>query len=115
MNSNEMNLKPVLNYSIVGIDRPNWITNVADHGTAELMFPASIELDEITSAIEDIMCCGYIETYQCCAGGEENDHNISLVLTDYENYKIVLRELLVSWDLCPIASVYTPSRKELGI
>ena len=66
-------------------------------------------------AIDNIWKAGYIETYQCCAGGEENDHSISLVLTDYENYKIVLRELLASWDLCPIASVYTPSRKELGI
>ncbi|MBO7366784.1 MAG: hypothetical protein J6U28_08835 [Bacteroidales bacterium] len=115
MNSNETNLKPVLNYSIVGMDRPNWFTNEVDNGTAELMFPASIELDEITSAIEGIMNCGYIKRYQFCAGGEESDHNISLVLTDYENYKIVLRELLASWDLCPIASVYTPSRKELGI
>ena len=43
MNGNEMNLKPVLNYSIIGTDRPNWITNVADHGTAELLFPASNE------------------------------------------------------------------------
>lgn len=115
MNSNEMNLKPVLNYSIVGVDRPNWFTNMVDYGTAELIFPASIELSEIITAIEDIMNCGYIGAYQCCAGGEESDHNISLILTDYENYKIVLRELLASWDLCPIASVYTPSRKELGI
>lgn len=115
MNVNEENLKPVLNYTITGVDCPNWITNALDHGTAELMFPASIELGDITVAVEDILNAGYIETYQSCAGGEESDHNISLILTDYEHYKIVLRELIGSWDLCPIASVYTPSRKELGI
>ena len=115
MNNHETNLKPALNYSIIGVDCPNWITNVVSHGTAELMFPVSIPMSSILEAFNDILKAGYIENFQWNTGGEESDHNVSLILTDYEHYKIVLRELTSSWDLCPIASAYTPSRKELGI
>lgn len=115
MNSYESALKPVWNYNLSTYDRPNWFSNQTDYGCATLIFPTSTPYEDIKKAIMEISLAGYAKTYCTNVGGEERDHEIQLVLSSYEDYKIVLRELICGWDLCPLASSYTPSRKELRI
>ena len=110
-------LRPHFNYDISVMDRINQITNAPRQGVIKLLFPASTTDEAVKDALIDISNAGLCKF---------NDHNLhensgvdqdlyyEVLVSCFDEYQVVVRELITSWDLIPLAVVYIPS-EEVGL
>ena len=118
MNNFELSFKPVFNYDISVMDRVNQITNRPKYGTVRMIFAASMDNGYVLKAL--VGCCA---AGICVMGdfsdldnsGTDQDLYYEVLVSSNEDYKILIRELITSWDIVPLATSYTPSKEEVGL
>ena len=111
-------LRPHFNYDISVMDRINQITNAPRQGVIKMIFPASVTDEVVKNALVDISnagLCKFDDRNLHENSGIDQDLYYEVLVSCFDEYQLVVRELIISWDLIPLAAVYIPSKEEVGL
>lgn len=111
-------LRPHFNYDLAVMDRINQITNAPHQGVIKMIFPASTTDEVIKNALIDISnagLCKFDDRDLHENSGTNQDLYYEVLVSCFDEYQLVVWELIISWDLIPLAVVYIPSKEEVGL